>query len=182
MTQGAKCLVIDTDIARSAGGVEAQDVSSKCSRDFLIVVRESKHKLVTTVAVRNEWHKHQSKFTKIWLASMVARRRICWVEASPDEEMRLKVEQVTTSEKKRDAMLKDIHLVEAALQSDKIVISLDETVRGCFHETAQKLRVLRSVVWVNPCKSEEAPFDWLREGAELEKERLLGYTQEKSDG
>ena len=177
MTKEAKCLVIDTDIARSTGGMEAHDERSKGCRDFLLAVRENKHKLVTTDATREEWHKHQSKFTKTWMASMVARRRICWVEAPPDEVLRRKVEAVTTNEKKRDAMLKDIHLIEAALQADKIVISLDETVRGCFHETALKIGVLREVAWVNPCKSDEEPIDWLLNGAELEKERLLGYWQ-----
>ena len=182
MTQGGKCLVIDTDIARSAGGVDAQDERSKGCRDFLTAVRTSKHKVVSTEAISEEWHKHQSKFTKTWLGSMYARRRVCHIDAPPDEELRGKVERVTTNEKKRDAMLKDIHLVEAALQSDKVVISLDETVRGCFRETAPKLRVLGSVAWVNPCKSEEKPIDWLQNGAELEKERLLGYSQKSSEG
>ena len=72
-------------------------------------------------------------------------------------------------------MLKDIHLIEAAFQTDKIVISMDETVRNCFHEATHKIRTLRQIAWVNPCKSEETPFDWLQNGAERERERLLGY-------
>jgi hypothetical protein len=178
VAQGGKCLVIDTDIARSAGGVEAHEERSKCCRDFLIAIRDTTHKLVTTEATREEWHKHQSKFTKVWMASMIARRRICWIEAPPDEELRRKIEQGTAHERKRNAMLKDIHLVEAALQADKIVVSLDETVRACFHETTQHLAVLRTLMWVNPCRSEETPVEWLNGGAKLEKIRLLGYTKE----
>jgi hypothetical protein len=109
---------------------------------------------------------------------MVARKRVCWIEAPPDEELRRKIEQGTAHERKRNAMLKDIHLVEAALQADKIVVSLDETVRGCFHETAERETVLRTLMWVNPCREEETPVEWLHGGAKLEKARMLGYTKE----
>ena len=33
-------------------------------------------------------------------------------------------------------------------------------------------------MWVNPCRNEETPVDWLQDGAKLEKTRLLGYTKE----
>lgn len=72
-------------------------------------------------------------------------------------------------------MFKDIHLIEAAFQADRIVISMDETVRYCFHEITRRIRALKRIAWVNPCKSEEMPIDWLKNGAELERERLLGY-------
>jgi hypothetical protein len=92
------------------------------------------------------------------------------------------VEEVIHSfEGKRDAMLKDIHLVEAALNADKIVVSMDEVVRGYFHVATQKVGELRLIAWVNPCKSEETPLEWLKDGAELERERLLGYQREDSD-
>jgi hypothetical protein len=111
---------------------------------------------------------------------MVSKKRICWIDAPADDKLRRKVEQVT-NEKKRVAMLKDMHLVEAALQADRIVISMDETVRQCFHEVTRRIGVLKQIAWVNPCKSEDALIEWLQEGAELEKERLLGYRKEKSD-
>jgi len=89
VARGPKCLVIDTDIARSAGGLDAQEGRSKSCRDFLTAVLETQHKVVTTEAIRTEWHKHQSRFTRIWLVSMVARkkmRQIVWVNPCKDEE------------------------------------------------------------------------------------------------
>ncbi len=77
-------------------------------------------------------------------------------------------------------MLKDFHLVEAASQADKIVISMDETVRNCFREITHKIRPLAFIAWVNPCIREETPVDWLKNGARLERERLLGYHDEDS--
>lgn len=178
MTKSPKCLVIDTDIASAASEKDTKDARSKDCRDFLLAVRDAKHKLVTTEAIRAEWHKHQSLFTRTWLVSMYAQRRICQIDAPADDGLRRKVQQATTNEKRREAMLKDIHLIEAAFQADKIVSSMDETVRGCFHEATQKISMLRQVAWVNPCKNEETPIEWLHNGAELEKKRLLGYRRE----
>jgi hypothetical protein len=57
---------------------------------------------------------------------------------------------------------------------------MDETVRYFFHEITRRIRALKRIAWVNPCISEEAPIDWLKNGAELERERLLGYRREGS--
>jgi hypothetical protein len=176
VTKDPRCLVIDTDIARSAGGLDAQEGRSKSCRDFLIaILEETDHKVVTTEAIRAEWHKHQSRFTKTWLVSMVARRKVCWVDAPADEELRAKIVQAAATEKKRNAMLKDIHLIEAALPADKIVISMDEIVRHCFRDVAQTIGVMKPIVWVNLCRNEETPLAWLLNGVPLEKERQLGH-------
>lgn len=181
MARYSKCLVIDTDVARSAGGITAQDGKSKGCRDFLLIMqRDTKHKVVTTTAIRAEWQKHQSTFMKTWFASMIAKRRICWIDISTEDELHQKIACLTTLEKKRDTMLKDIHLVEAAYKADKIVISMDETVRRCFHETASAINTLKQIAWINPCKNEDTPLQWLQEGAIVEKERLLGYHKKDS--
>lgn len=176
MTCDPRCLVIDADIARSAGGLDAQEGRSKSCRDFLIALRETPHKVVTTETISAEWHKHQSGFTRKWFASMVARKKVCWVKAAADEVLRDKVTVAAKTEKKCAAMLKDIHLIEAALQVDKIVISMDETVHNCFCEIAQTVGMLKLIVWVNPCKDAEKPIVWLQNGAAADKERQIGYT------
>jgi hypothetical protein len=71
-------------------------------------------------------------------------------------------------------MLKDIHLIEAALLTDKFVISMDETVRHCFREIAQTVSILKPITWVNPYIDEENSIIWLKNGAIAEKERQLG--------
>jgi len=112
---------------------------------------------------------------------MYARRKVCWIDAPADDELRSKVEQCAPNENKREAMLKDIHLIEAASQADKIVISMDEAVRQCFHEATHEIRKLKQIAWVNPCKSKENPLNWLQNGAEPERERLLGYRKENAN-
>jgi hypothetical protein len=83
------------------------------------------------------------------------------------------------TEKKRLEVKKDIHLIEAALSTDKIVVSLDDnTARRFFTLAAQgveELSELKAIAWVNPDKPEETPIAWLKGGANPEPERLLGF-------
>src|SRR5437588_543493 len=143
-------LVIDTDIVRSAGGEYARDSRSIACRDFLKIVLSTDHVVVITEAVLEEWKRHRSNFTKTWLRSMFAHRKIDQIVVPANHQLRLKIEQAASSETKREAMLKDIHLIEAALQADKIVISMDGTARGYFQEVTQNIVVLRKIVWINP--------------------------------
>ncbi len=94
--------------------------------------------------------------------------------------MRPKVQRAAETKTACDAMLKDMLLIEAALHTDRIVISLDETVRKHFDVTSEHVSALKYIAWVNPCITEETAIDWLKDGAELEKERLLGYRRESS--
>lgn len=197
MARGSKCLVIDANIARSAGGEEAQDEVSRCCRDFLLAVRDAtKHKAIMTEAIQVEWDRHRSRFAMKWLASMYRKGRICDVEAPAHANLRHKIESIVTdesthdivfkdipsiqavdqAEKMRIAMLKDIHLIEAALRSEKIVLSLDDTMRGYFQKCSPIIQMLKQITWVNPCKEDEQCVLWLSEGAELEEKRLLRYS------
>lgn len=182
MTKLQKLLVIDANIARSAGGKQTQDEVSKGCRGFLMVMRDvTKHKVVTTEAILAEWYKHQSRFTLHWLTSMQKKGRVVDVDIPTKGRLRSRVTNTTSSIASRKAMLKDIHLVEAAFHADKIVVSMDEAVRNCFHEASEKIDALKLIAWVNPCKREETALEWLRDGAELDRERLPGYQREDSD-
>jgi hypothetical protein len=70
-------------------------------------------------------------------------------------------------------------LIEAAKTTDETVISLDETVRNLFISAARHVGELRTIVWINPDKTEEQPITWLENGAKHEKKRSLGFKAEK---
>lgn len=125
--------------------------------------------------ITDEWNKHKSAFARTWLVSMTARKRVLRVEPEQMTELRQRVQEITDSQKERDAMLKDFHLIEAALATDHTVIALDEIVRALFGMACQTMGQMKSVVWVNPDKPEEQPFAWLEAGAEPEKHRQLGF-------
>lgn len=170
-----KCLVIDTDVARAAGEAISQDTKSKSCRAFLsCMLDETPHKVVLTRDIQAEWNKHQSLATLRWRRTMIAQKRVCLIEATIDIDLRQQIEECAPSVNKGKAMLKDVHLVEAACQADKIIISMDEVVRGCFHGLSSYVPLLKQLAWINPCQETEKPLLWLRNGAECESARCLG--------
>lgn len=179
--KASKRLVIDTNVARSSGSGDAEDVISQSCRRFLLTLKnETKHQVVMSAALEQEWGKHQSRFARIWLIAMENKRRVHHTEIPTQGKLRHQVEHVAEKKAECDAMLKDTLLIEAAFHTDRIVVSLDETVRNLFHQATEKIPVLTKIAWVNPCISEETPIEWLQNGAEIERERLLGYRREDS--
>ena len=172
-------LVIDASVARSVGGEDATYPISVYCRDFLEAVLDISHRVVMTPDIRDEWHKHQSKYARKWLRRMVANKKLYPCEIVVDDELWSQIEAVTESDKARGAMIKDIRLIEAALATDKIVISLDEKVRQLFEKASEQVDELKEIVWVNPAKPEEQAMFWLENGAAPEKERKLGFRSEE---
>lgn len=171
-------LVIDASVAQASGGKDAIYPTSKNCRDFLdTVLAETGHEVVMTLAIREEWNKHQSNFAKNWRAAMIARKRLSFVNVAVNDELHQKLANNATHEKTQVAILKDCHLIDAALATDKNVSSLDNTVRGLFGKACKTVFEIKAVVWVNPDKSDEVPLEWLKNGAKAEKTRMLEFWQ-----
>ncbi len=173
-TQSSRRLVIDASVARASGGPDAVSPTSKNCSDFLQAVLDICHQVVLTTEILEEWHKHKSKFASRWVASMFARKKARLIGSAENQNLRDKISRAAQSEKARAAMLKDVHLLEAALATDEIVVALDEIVRGLFTEAAISVGEIRNVVWINPDRVNEAPLLWLEEGAKPDKKRRLG--------
>lgn len=103
------------------------------------------------------------------------------IGSAEDQALRSKIDQASHNEKGRAAMLKDVHLLEAALVTDEIIVALDETVRALFIEAAISVGEIRNVVWVNPDLADEEPLRWLEDGAKSDKLRFLGARKARSD-
>ncbi len=175
----SRALVVDASVARSSGGEEATYPTSKNCRDCLKTILALSHRVVMSKPISDEWNKHKSNFARTWLVSMTAKKRILRIEAEPiDTAIRLKVPKTTESPKEIEAMLKDIHLIEAALATDSTVIALDEIVRALFGTACQTIGQMKSIVWINPDKPEEQILLWLEDGAEPDKSRKLGFQQD----
>lgn len=169
-------LIIDASVAHASGGEDATFPTSKNWRDFLKAVLTICHQIVMTSSISDEWKRHQSHFARGWLVSMTARRKVNRIDDPFDAELRKKIEKAAVNEKSREAMLKDIHLIEAAKATDQTVIALDETVRKLFTVTAKSIGVLKSIVWVNPDKTAEQAIAWLEQGAKSAKKRWIGFS------
>jgi predicted nucleic acid-binding protein len=169
----SKRLVIDASIARAAGRTD-HPISKAC-RIFLEGVLNICHHVVLTEEIREEWSRHQSNFTLVWRSSMVARKKVAWHKIAQNDVFRTEIQNLDFSEKECAAVLKDAHLVEAALKTDLTVVSLDETARGLLRKAAQNVKPLKQVLWVNPTKDEEHTMEWLEGGAKGEEARQLGF-------
>lgn len=174
--KASRRLVIDASVAHASGRENATHPTSKNCCAFLKAVLGICHRVVITPDILQEWKKHRSNFASAWLSQMYGRKKVDDdVGDTTNSELRNKIKRNAASEKSRDAMLKDIHLIEAAKVTDQTVISLDETVRNLFAVAAHHIGEMRSIVWVNPDKAEEQPVSWLEKGAQPEKKRLLGF-------
>ncbi|MEQ8997925.1 MAG: hypothetical protein RID53_15650 [Coleofasciculus sp. B1-GNL1-01] len=172
----SKRLVIDASVARSSGGEDATYPTSVHCRDFLQAVLDICHKIVMTSDIKEEWDKHQSIFALRWRRRMVAKGKFVFLkEVSGDKELWDKIDLIAATDKQRAEMFKDVRLLEAAIATDKTVISLDDnTARTFFSQAASEINALKDIVWVNPDKvEEETPIEWLKSGAKPESKRLL---------
>jgi hypothetical protein len=173
-----KKLVIDASIARAAGGKSAIQAQSKDCRDCLQAMLEHRHKMVMSAELKAEWDKHQSRFAKTWRSQMLARRRFVALQtplnASLIKTISDCIDEVTETIPQREAGMKDIHLLEAALLSDQRVLSLDDnTARKIFARVAQKLPDMTQLIWVNPVNPDEQAMRWLELGALEDPSRYL---------
>ncbi len=170
-------LVIDVSVANTAGPPRADqpDPSRSCAA-FLDAVRQSEHLLVMTQDIEREWDASDADFATRWRSTMVSIGRVHFSRAGADGELRAKIGRSVKGVSERQEMLKDAHLIEAAVDTDRRVVSCDETVRRLYRRVARMVDSLREIVWVNPTKTtDEKPILWLERGAPAEPCRKLGY-------
>jgi hypothetical protein len=170
----SRVLVIDASIARAAGEVSMNPPSRNC-REFLQSVLGLCHRMAMTDPIKEEWMKHQSRFARRWQVSMMARRKVVFVEIASHLSLEKRVTRVESNEVIAAVMEKDRRLVEAALVTEERVISLDDRMRKHLQDHVAKLSEVRSICWVNPCTPEEQAVAWLEAGAPAERSRMLGH-------
>ena len=139
-----RILVVDACVLRSAGET-VHPVSSTC-RVCLEKIRTICHKVIVTNDLKEEWNKHKSRFSSLWLVSMAARKKYLVNNELPDVD----IDFSTFSKKSESAVRKDIHLVEAAYAADKIIVTLDTSFESALKETSEGESIHGSLTWINP--------------------------------
>lgn len=160
----SKNLVIDASVARASGGEGATHPTSIVTRNFLQAVSTLCHKAVMTPAIRDEWNQHQSGYARTWRRSMMARRRLILLDVEKRQDVRQAVELEDITPEQKDAMFKDCHLIEAAITTDKQIVSLDDTARKLFVGLSHRVADIQDVMWVNPVTDAEQVMAWLKGG------------------
>ncbi len=125
-----------------------------------------------TKPIVEEWEEHASGFARQWRTTMTTKSKIVWREQTETSKLRKRILSATAPSE-QIAVEKDLHLVEAALASDRIVISADDRMRNILARVGQKVDVLNNVVWVNPTNVAETAIPWLEAGAKSERKRQL---------
>ena len=129
-----------------------------------------------TQDIEREWDASDADYATRWRSAMVSIGKVYFSRAVADRELRAKIKSSVRGASEQQGMLKDAHLIEAAVDADRRVISCDDTVRRLYRRVAPKVDDLREIVWVNPTKiADEKPIPWLRGGAPAEPQRMLGY-------
>ncbi|MGJ7920935.1 hypothetical protein [Neobacillus sp. LXY-4] len=167
----SRFLVVDACVATSAS--TKQIPVSKICKNILDEVLKSTHKLVFNQQLQKEWFDHPSKLGIMIFSSMKSRGRIIKIDES-GEISHLKEKVLVIKDRSRvPAIMKDMHLIEAALLSDKIIISLDKKARNNFCSILNDVQEISVVNWLNPEEPNENIFLWFSNGANYEESRAL---------
>ncbi|MGX4585518.1 hypothetical protein [Paenibacillus chitinolyticus] len=164
-------IIIDASVARSAG--ETNHPTSLNCRSFLQEFRATNHKIYMTPKISEEWNKHQSKFSLQLRTHLIARKRWVYVKDEENLEVREVIQRMAASEKVKKEVDKDIHLVEAAIKADNIVVSNDDKMRRMLGDLSIYSTELRNICWINPINEAEDSIGWLKDGCKKENSRKL---------
>lgn len=152
-------LVVDSSITHAAG--QSQVGASASCRQVLLNILEICHRIVVTEESLAESQRHLSKFSRLWLKSMYARKKVVKVE---NFDLECDKALAKFDEKQREIAQKDLFLLQAAVGADGLILSLDDNARKVFSSLAQHVQALRSLCWLNPATF-EGMKEWLESGA-----------------
>ena len=149
-------LVIDASILRAAGSEGATHPVSTYSRKLLLDILEICHRGSLSISIKEEWATHQSRFSRAWQVQMYSRRKIGNPSGRDCAHLKEAIKSCAgVSEKQREAAVKDFLLIEAALNGDKIIFSIDKRAREVYCELSKTIRDFADIFWLNPI--EESP-------------------------
>lgn len=172
----AKRLVVDASVGATSGGSNATWPGSIHCRDFLMAFDRLGFRLVLSNDILKEWKDHESSFARDWRIGMIAKKKLYIIKGETvDDRFRAKIANIGLTIRPLRELLKDCLLIEAAMKSDKSIISLDEEARLGFRRASLPIREIRTIVWVNPERTDDDPIGWLEEGAKNERYRILGW-------
>ena len=168
-------LVVDADVAQSAGNSDSQ--MSIDARKVLEKLRESGHRIVWSTEIEEEWNRHFTEFSLDWYTTMTISDKVLDLKNVNvrDESLREDICNFAPDIHIYRILQEDVHLLEAALFTDKSIVSKDKRARRHFGNISLQIKKIRDVVWVNPDVADDQCTEWLKLGAPVETARQLGY-------
>ena len=155
-------LIIDACIARGAG-ISNSNARSRCCREVLSIVDRSQKRdsVILTPVLHGEWKKHAGTYAVRWLAVMMSRGRVLHrndVRSADLHEAIAAIEDAGI----RAALLKDVHISDAAVMNSCPVVSTDGRQFRYLGMVAGLYPRAGRIQWMNPEVVEEATWKkWL---------------------
>jgi hypothetical protein len=146
----SRLLVVDACVARSAG--ETEHPMSSCCRNALLSILSICHHIIITRAIQDEWNRHASRFTRKWLRSMTARRKVERHATVLSCHASRSLEQLSSGE--QQALQKDLCLVEAACEGDGIILTRDDEIVTIWEKCKDQFDLPKTIRWINPGTSD----------------------------
>jgi len=177
----SKRLVIDKDVFCAAGYKEDPENPSYRCRSVLDAIFRICHRIVLTKDIYREYLKdirdHPATYGFEWLSNMRSKDKIYPVEQETISLLSLREEvlNLELSSTDEEEILDDIHLLEAALVTDKRIVSMDGVLRTCLLKTIKDIKAIGSIAWVDPHNEFDDCIDWLEAGAPLNRKMKIGY-------
>lgn len=144
----AQRIVVDADVARSAGLTEHP--VSKNSREVLQSILNSQLSVSFCKTLSDEWRKHASIFAKRWLTTMIAKKK--WSLITPHDLVQNDIINSNLTDGEKAAAIKDAHVINNAIQTDKFIASNDKIARGIYSKISQTTNNLNDVTWAIPAE------------------------------
>ena len=148
--KGSRLLAIDASVLRGAGDKAGH--SAHCT-SVLNAILEICHRAAFCVEIQTEWNKHQSRMATKWRASMNARKKLVRVDIE-GQKKRISNQinsLLQTTAAHKAALTKDMHLLSAAAQANRVIVSGDQALKHLCD-----LYLQESVEWVLVLPGEEA--------------------------
>lgn len=156
-------VLIDANIARSATDPARHPVTVACLRlARLLESRDCDTGVALTSTLHDEWKLHASGMMSSWLTRMELRGRVRREKDRRVSDLRQAVDR-ETDPGVRAALLKDVHISEAAILHGIPVASRDDRQRGYLKLVSADYDLAGRVQWFNPISDEEWE-GWVRGG------------------
>ncbi|MBL7492827.1 hypothetical protein I6A60_14105 [Frankia sp. AgB1.9] len=159
----AHVLVVDASVGSSAGHKEHPQSSR--SRHALMTIQASTCLVGLSRSLLAEWKDHESAYGVRWRAAMVAARRLRVHDVPENPRLRARLADALPKESERKALLKDTHLIEAALSLDRRLVSSDHISRRLAENAAATISEVSAVQWADAVESPDETCGWIAAGA-----------------
>lgn len=157
-----KTVVVDADVLSGASTVASSNSHGARCRRILNLLHDVCHSVI--VSNEKEWNLTSSAHAVFWKAAMTLKGKVDKETVPQQTSLRMAVTSEIKQKSYFDAMMKDIHLIEAAAFRGGVIFSNNKKDRKKFMESQSIHAHIPSVVWIAPDEITGDIEQWIRDG------------------